>query len=132
MIRRAGDGADDGQGLLPTIIGVFVFLLFLLLAVQVIFHLYATSAVTAAAFDGARLVAAADSPVDEDEAEAHVRNLLGKYGADRLDVTFEPDPDAVVLRVRAQNPSLLPGALRRPLRMDRIDRTVRVRIERRR
>lgn len=96
-----------------------------------IFHLYATSAVTAAAFDGARLVAAADSPVGEDEAEAHVRSILGRYG-DRLDVTFEPDPDAVVLRVRAQNPSLLPSALRRPLRIDRIDRTVRVRIERRR
>ena len=112
--------------------GVLAFLLLLLLAVQVIFHLYATSAVTAAAFDGARLVAAPDAGIGEDEAEAHVRSLLGRYGDERLDVTFTPHPDDVVLTVRAEHPSFLPDAVRRPLRMDRVERTVRVRIERRR
>ena len=107
-----------------------VFLLFLLLAVQVIFHLYATSAVTAAAFDGARLLAAPDTAIGEAEAEAHIRSVLGRYGTERLDVSFTPHPDHVVVTVQAESPSVLPATLRRPLRMDRIERTVRVRIER--
>lgn len=110
-------------------VGVLVFLLLLLLAVQVIFHLYATSAVTAAAYDGARLAAAPGSGVGEVEAEAHVRSVLGRYGSERLAVTFTPHPDQVVLTVRADSPSVVPPALRRPLGMDRIERTVRVRIE---
>lgn len=108
---------------------MFVFLLFLLLAVQVIVHLYATSALTAAAFDGARLVAAPASAIDEAAAETHLRSVLGRYGS-RLEVTFTPDPDDVVLTVRAPSPSVLPAPLRRPLGMDSIERTVRVRIER--
>ena len=97
---------------------------------QVIFHLYATSAVTAAAFDGARLAAASDSGMGEEEVTTHVRSVLGRFGSDRVAVSFTPDSDDIVLTVRAQNPSFLPVAVRRPLRMDRIERTVRVRIER--
>ena len=108
---------------------MLVFLLLLLLAVQVAFHLYATSVVTASAFDGARLVAGAGG-IGEDEAERHVRGLLGRYGEERVEVSFEPDPDEVVLTVVAESPSVLPASLRRPMRMDRIERTVRVRIER--
>jgi len=115
---------------LPTVVGVLVFLLFLLLAVQVLFHLYATSAVTAAAFDGARLLAAPASGVGEAEAEAHVRSVLGRYGRDRVEVAFAPDPDHVVVTVRAPSPSVMPATLRRPLGMDRIERTARVRVER--
>lgn len=106
-----------------------VFLLLLLLAVQVVFHLYTASVVTAATFDGARL-AAGSGGVGQDQAEAHVRGLLGRYGDERVDVSFEPDPDDVVLTVVAESPSVLPATLRRPMRMDRIERTVRVRIER--
>lgn len=123
---------DDGQGLLPTTVGVLVFLLFLLLAVQVVFALYARSAVTAAAFDGARLVAGGDGQFDEAAAEAHVRRLLGRYGDERVSVRFTPAPDDVVLTVVADNPSFLPRGLRRPFGFDRIERTVRVRIERER
>ena len=112
-------------------IGVLVFLLLLLVAVQVIYNLYATSAVTAAAFDGARLAAGSGSgPDGRAEAADHVRAVLGDYGSERVDVSFTPDPDDVVLTVVADNPSFLPVALRRPLRFDRIERTVRVRVER--
>ena len=112
-------------------IGVLVFLLLLLLAVQVIYNLYATSAVTAAAFDGARLAAGSDAgPDGRAEAAAHVKAVLGRYGSERVAVSFQPDPDDVVLRVVADNPSFLPLALRRPLGFDTIDRTVRVRVER--
>ena len=110
-------------------IGVLVFLLLLLLAVQVIYNLYATSAVTAAAFDGARLAAGSGSS-GRAEAAAHVKAVLGDYGSERVDVSFTPDPDDVVLTVVADNPSFLPVALRRPLGFDRIERTVRVRVER--
>jgi hypothetical protein len=109
-----------------------VFLLFLLLAVQVLFSLYATSAVTAAAYDGARLAAGSASGVDEEAAATHVRSVLGRYGDERVDVRFTPDPDDVVLTVVATNPGFLPVGLRRPLGLDRIERTVRVRIERQR
>jgi hypothetical protein len=113
-----------------------VFLLFLLLAVQVIFNLYATSAVTAAAFDGARLAAGAEWGADPGAAmtaaEAHVKEVLGEYGSERVAVSFTPDPDDVVLTVTADNPGFLPPALRRPLGFDRIERTARVRIERER
>jgi hypothetical protein len=118
-------------------VGVLVFLLLLLVAVQVIYNLYATSAVTAAAFDGARLAAgsgagsgSAGGGGGEAEARQHVKAVLGEYGAERVDVSFTPDPDDVVLTVTADNPSFLPPALRRPLGFDRIERTVRVRIER--
>jgi hypothetical protein len=56
--------------------------------------------------------------------------VLGRYGRDRVTVSFTPDPDDVVLTVRAENPSFLPVALRRPFGFDHVERTVRVRIER--
>lgn len=101
-----------------------------------IYGLYATSMVTAAAYDGARLVAGADvgvAPTDraaaEVQAEAHIRDLLGEYGRDRLRIRWEPDPRDVVLVVSADHPSFLPAAVRRPLRLSHVERTIRVRVE---
>ena len=51
--------AAAGTGLISTIAGVTVFLAFLLFAVQLLMNLHATSAVTDAAWDGARHVAGA-------------------------------------------------------------------------
>jgi Flp pilus assembly protein TadG len=118
--------------MLPTVVGVFVFLLLLLLAVQVSFNLYATSAVTAAAYDGARIAAGFDSASELDArpaAEAHVREVLGEYGRRRLTMVWTEDPTTEILTVRAENPGFLPRALRRPLGLDAIERTVRVRRE---
>lgn len=113
-------------------VGVLVFLLLLLLAVQVLFNLYATSAVTAATYDGARIAAgAAASPDARTDAENHVRRVLGRYASrDRLSLRWTPSADDVVLTVRAENPSFLPKALRAPLGFDVIERTARVRLER--
>ena len=97
---------------------------------QVLFNLYATSAVTAAAFDGARL--AAGSGGDREAAEAHVHEVLGAYAArDGFSLTWRDDPagEDVVLTVRARNPGFLPRAVRAPMGFDTIERTVRVRIE---
>ncbi len=120
---------------MPTVVGVLTFLLFLLLAVQVLYNLYATSAVTAAAYDGARLAAgfeAAGDPQAQRAGEAHVRSILGRYGRDRIALSWPDDPTGrdVVLTISADNPSFLPRTLRAPLGFDTIRRTVRVRLER--
>ena len=110
----------------------------MLLAVQVSVALYARSAVTAATWDGARIAAGFESagsgrPESQRrrEAEEHVRSVLGRYG-DELSFTWASDADAVVLTVQADAPSILPPTVRRPMRLDTIERTVRVRVERER
>lgn len=121
--------------MLPTTVGVLVFLVLLLLAVQVTYNLYATSAVTAAAHDGVRIASGADATTSPDrrtQAEAHIRELLGRYGDERVEFEWvtDPDGDEEILTVRARNPGFLPAAVRRPLGFDEIERTVRMRIER--
>lgn len=107
-----------------------VFLALLLFAVQVLFNLYATSVVSAVGYDAARRVAAVDGgPGSVAQAEAVARRALGRYAA-RVTFDWSLGDDAVVLRVRARNPSVLLPALARPIAFDRIDRTVRVRVER--
>lgn len=128
---RTGDDGDQGAGLLSTVVGVLVFLLLLLLAVQVMVGLYTTSTVTAAAWDAARIASgsdAADRSRSRLDAERHLREVLGDFG-DRVHVSWVEDTDAVVLRVRAANPTFLPGPVRRAMRLDVIDRTVRVQRE---
>lgn len=114
--------------------GVLVVLTLLLFAVQVLLSLYATSTVTAAAFDAARLVAGGAAETDRAaaarDAEAHARRLLGRYGTRVRFDWSATTVDEVVLRVQASTPSLVPIAVRRPLRLDTVDRTVRVRVER--
>jgi hypothetical protein len=111
--------------------GVTAFVVFLLLAVQVCLDLFATSAVTAAAYDAARVVAGADagqSPHAMTVAEADARRSLGHYGA-RIRFHWVIDERSVRLRVIAVHPRVLPTAFSRPLGIDVVDRTLRVRTE---
>ncbi len=108
-----------------------MFLGLLLFAVQALFNLYATSVVTAVAYDAARRVAVADGGTASiGAAEADARRALGRYGER---VTFDwsgtDDGQVVVLSVHARNPTRLLPALAGPLAFDEIDRTVRVRVE---
>jgi hypothetical protein len=138
--RRSGISGDDrrpdeqGAGVVSAIGGVTVFFALLLVAVQLLFNLYATTVVTAVAFDAARVVAGADVGTGGDEgravAETSARRLLGRYARR---VTFDwqqSDDNTVVLRVRADNPSFVVRAWAGSLGFDHIDRTVRVRVER--
>ena len=126
---------ERGAGLVSTTAGVTVFLVLLLLATQVLYNLYATSVVTAAAYDAARVVAGAAARGDSVEAErqgkAHFRQLLGRYGTDYVETLdfSESTDDVVVLHVRSRNPSLLLGRAGRTA-FGVIDRRVRVRVER--
>ena len=127
---RSGSRRERGAGLIGEPCRRRRFLLFLLVAVQVTYDLYATSAVTSAAFDAARMVAAgADRVPRAPTPKRTLRRVLGRYG-DRVTFNWSETTDSVVLRVAATNPGFLPTTLRRPLGVDRVERTVHARIER--
>lgn len=128
---------DDGTGLLSSAAGLLVFLGFLLFTTQLLVDLYASSVVTGAAHSGARVVAgarvdhgdAASLDAAQREGERRVRQLLGRQGhTAQLDWSAST-ADEIVLRVMVDNPRFaLPGVGAR-LGVDRVDRTVRVRVE---
>ena len=110
--------------------GTTAFLVLLLFATQLLFNLYATSVVTAAAFDAARVVAGADGGPDRiTGAEAQARRMLGRYG-ERVRFDWSIGNDVVALRVRATNPNFLLTQVGAATAFQRVDRTVRVRMER--
>jgi hypothetical protein len=89
--------------------------------VQVVLRLYATSVVTAVAYDAAKTVAGADAGAGDEarrSATVALRRALGSIGDD-VDLQWSREGEDVVLRVRADRPALLGD----------VERTVRVRIE---
>jgi hypothetical protein len=127
---------ERGAGIIGTAAGFLVFLLLMFTAVQVLFNLYATSMVTAAAHDAAREVAGFRAVDDRCaatiEAEADFAERLGGYGDAgyaRLQWTCT-DPDVIRVRVIASHPSILPRRLSGLLSLSALDRTIEVRIER--
>ena len=129
---------DEGAGLIGTIAGVLVFLAFLLFAVQLLVGLYATSAVTSAAFDGARLVAGSRTdhadrtrgrPGPSRGRAAHARPARpARRPGRRFDWTGSDAARRRRARPGAGARFLLPG-LGGPLGFDHIDRTAHVRVE---
>lgn len=134
---RVQPGADAGTGQVGTIAAFGAFLAFLFLTVHLLVGLYATSTVTAAAHDGARLVAGARVNHGDPhavarargDAEAHVRGLLGRVGARTTFDWSQSTDDMVALRVRVPWPRLLPP-FSSSLRNAEVDRTVHARVER--
>lgn len=125
--RSAADG-EGGTGLVSSLAGIAAFLGFLLLAVQVLVHLYATSVVSVAAFDAARLASGAAGG-DAKAARAHGLSMVGGY---RQEVrTFDVDigADVVAVRVVADSPALLPAAFGRVTGIGVIERSVVLRRE---
>jgi hypothetical protein len=127
-VADVDDELDKGTAYVGTLVGFAIFLLLLLVAVQTMVHLYATSAVTAAAFDAADAVAtdpgseAAEIPV----AESVARHRLGHLGSSAKFDWVEADGQQVVLEIQVRSPGFVPfssGLLQ-------IDRTVVVRTER--
>lgn len=139
-MKRGRRGADEaGVGLIGSLVGVTAFLVVLLFAVHLVLNLYATSLVTAATFDAARLVAGSDGGrASEVAAERQARDLLDGYeGAGSLAFEWrypstdgDASPDVVELHVVAEHPTRLLPRLRLPYQ--RIDRTIRVRLEQQR
>jgi len=134
--RATGRSPERGAGVIGTAAGFLVFLLLMFTAVQILFNLYATSMVTAAAHDAAREVAgfraADDRCAATIEAEADFTERLGGYGDAgyaRLQWTCT-NPDVIRVRVTASHPSILPRRLSGLLSLSALDRTIEVRIER--
>jgi hypothetical protein len=129
-------GSDLGAGLISTIAGLLVFLALLLFATQTLIALYARSATTSAAYEGARLVAGARTPHDvspipdeaRSRAESTIRSQLGSFG-NRIELDWSTSTwETIALTVRARPPSFLWDSLRGS-GAPRIERTVRVRVE---
>jgi hypothetical protein len=118
---------DQGTAVVGTLVGFLMFMILLLVAVQVLVRLYATSAITAAAFSAARRVATDPAGVAAVPAsQAAAVRQLGSFGAHRTSFLWqEVDGQRVVLRVTADPPGFLhlPG-------LGPIVRTVTVRTER--
>lgn len=102
MRRRSG--GEDGASSLASVFGVAIFLGFLLLATQVLVHLYATSVVTAVAFDTARRASGLGGDCSSASADAAAR--LGAWGR-RADVEVHcaSDPEGGRTQVTITGPS---------------------------
>ena len=124
-----------GTGIVGTLFGVTAFLLFLMFAVQVLLGLYTTTVVTAATVDAASELAHRPDPTDsasQQLVQAQAVSRLGPFARRPGQIAFAwdgTDDDTVVLTVHAHKMTILPPAFGRGLG-NRIDRTVRVRVER--
>jgi hypothetical protein len=122
---------EAGTGVIGSVVGVLVFLLLLLFAVQVLVGLYATTVVTATAYDAAKTAAGATarhSDGAQARAVADARRRLGRLG-EQAEFTWSTSPDSLALTVRAPRPRLLPRSLVGALGPPDVVRTVRVRVE---
>jgi hypothetical protein len=135
--RRRRLHGDPGTGLIATFAAVIVFLAFLLFAVQLLVRLYATTSVTSAAFDGARMVAGSRTDHGDPAAitaahtaaEARMRSELGSFGRT---VHFDwsgSDAQVVQVRLEGEAPGFLWPGLGDIAGARHIDRTVHVRVE---
>ncbi len=127
---RSERGVDNERGtaLIGTLVGFVIFMILLLLAVQTLAHLYATSAVTAAANDAAEAVASdGGRPGDVPSAQAEAVSRLGPFGSAHTHFDWlEVGGQQVTVRVTAVSPALVPL----PASYRYITRTVTVRTER--
>lgn len=109
-----------------------MFLFFLLLASQVLLHLYAVSVVTSVAFDTARQVAAhgADCGPDGATAAAIAADRLGSYGdGPSVQVTCRQQEDLTTVTVVARTPARALATASFGLGLADIQRTAAVRSE---
>jgi Flp pilus assembly protein TadG len=124
-------------GMVPTAAGFVVFILFLLLAVQVLYGLYATSVVRGTLSDAASR--AANGVASETELVRladDARRSLGPMGARTtielrlVDDDADGAPDVVAGSAVADPPRFVPPPLGSVAGLDHIAVSVRVRIER--
>ena len=112
-----------------------MFLLLLLVAVQILFNLYANTMVTSAAHTAARSVAGHSASDDRcaavEGANERFVETLGEYG-DGGHATLEwtcRHPDAVAVRISATHPTILPARMSGLLGLGHLERTIVVRVE---
>lgn len=109
-----------------------MFLFLLLLASQVLLHLYATSVVTSVAFDTARQVSAhgQDCGPDGATADGIARARLGTYGeGNSVRVLCRQDGAMTMVTVRTTTPARALATVSFGLDLSDIERTASVRAE---
>lgn len=117
---------------MSAVFGLAMFLLLLLLASQVLLHLYATSVVTSVAFDTARQVAAHGQDCGPDGATADelARARLGAYGeANSVQVRCHHEGEMTTVTVRTRTPARALATASFGLDLTDIERTASVRTE---
>lgn len=97
---QADPHSETGTGPISAIVGVVILFVTLFFTLQTALLLYTRSVVTAAAFDGARLVAT--GRMSEGEAQFHVAHLLGNLTPR---VIWSSDDETVRVTVDADAPS---------------------------
>lgn len=128
---------DRGTGLVGSLAGITVVLMFITFAAQVLLGLYATSTVRAVLHDAAsRAADQRTSRPDLAGLAARAEASLGEMG-DRTTITLDlvdedgdGAADVVAGRAIAVPPRLVPPSIGGTIGFDRIDIAVRVRIER--
>lgn len=128
---------DRGTGLVGSLAGFTVVLLFITFAAQVLLGLYATSTVRAVVHDAAsRAADQRTSRPDLAGLAAQAEASLGEMGErttvtlDLVDEDGDGAPDVVAGHAVAVPPRLVPPSIGGMIGFDRIDVAVRVRIER--
>jgi hypothetical protein len=130
---RRRHAQERGAGVFGLSAGLLVFLLLLLFSVQLTYNLYARSQVTAVTYSAARVVAGYRSDdrraAAAGEAEARLRRQLGRAGSSAI-IEWDLDrADVVRLHVMLDVPAFAPAFVRAATGLDRIDRTIEVRVE---
>ena len=120
---------EAGSSPVTSVFGVAIFLGFLLLASQVLLHLYATSMITAVAFDAARRAAADGGSCAVEQTRA--RTALGTWAADpTVTVTCNPgDGEYTTVTIRGPSPARGLRLYAQLTGMETIERSASVRTE---
>lgn len=121
---------EAGSSPVTSVFGVAIFLGFLLLASQVLLHLYATSTITAVAFDAARRAAADGGSCPVEQTRARV--ALGAWAADPTTVTVSCNPsdgDFTTVTIRGPSPASGLRLYAQLTGMETIERRASVRTE---
>ncbi len=116
---------ERGAGIVSSTFGLMFFLIFMLLAVQVLWSLYATTVVTGAAYDAGRLAARTG---DASAGQARFESTIGSYDAD-VAITVPPGEGVVTVVITGENPSMLPDRFATALPFATIERTIEIRNE---
>lgn len=114
LIATVGvEQGEEGASPITSVVGLGVFLTFLLVVVQVVLYLFTASIVQAAALDGASRGAGADHAQSAAAARVHAAAVLGDLADDAVittAVTDDASGQVLTVDVEVQLPSVL-GAM---------------------
>ncbi len=112
-VCRLPDHGEEGASPVTSVVGLGVFLTFLLVVVQVVLYLFTASVVQAAAVDGASRGAGAAATDSTLAARQHAEAVLGRLADDAVittGVTADESGDILTVDIEVRLPTVL-GAI---------------------